>query len=260
MDTLPGALPLPDIQPGALPALRSTVLSFLNLTSTLPGSWGGSPDVLPALDELRLIVGEVTGSLPAGWAAGGFRRLQNLVLGCLQGVNARDGVPLEQRAAAAAAAAAASVSPATLPPAWGGGAFPALTSLTMHGLPVGGAFPASWLTPGAFPKLKSMGIHRMDVSGSLPERLFEANPSLTDVAFDECLFSGTLPARWGDSAVRTYHRCWAHSRPPGAWPALCPAPSPQQPTARTPRALPCPWEHRQPKCGLRLWSGLMRLS
>ncbi|KAL4439180.1 hypothetical protein ABPG77_004082 [Micractinium sp. CCAP 211/92] len=202
VDTLPGALPLPDIQPGALPALRSTVLTFLNLTSTLPGSWGGSPDVLPALDELRLIVGDITGSLPAGWAdGGGFRRLENLVLGCLQGVNARDGVPLERRAAAAAAAAAASVPPATLPPSWGGGAFPALTSLTMHGLPVGGTFPASWLTPGAFPKLKSLGMHRMDVLGTLPERLFEANPSLTDAAFDECLFSGTLPARWGDSAA-----------------------------------------------------------
>lgn len=218
MNTLPGAAPLPNIQPDALPALQSLVLSLPNLTSPLPGSWGASPNVLPALKDLRMYVGDASGSLPAEWASGGFRRLRNLVLGCTEGFKARYRVPTARRAAAAAAAAA---PPPALPAAWGAGALPALTSLTLVGLHLGGAFPASWLAPGAFPALGQLRIDEMDMSGPLPERLFEAFPSLTSLAFTDCLFNGTLPSRWGDSAVRLRPPAAGHNTlgaPPGPAP------------------------------------------
>ncbi|KAL4428495.1 hypothetical protein ABPG75_002584 [Micractinium tetrahymenae] len=203
VDMLPGALPLPDIQPGALPSLRGLVLAYPNLTSTLPASWGSDPAVLPALEELRVVLGNTPGGLPPGWAAGGFRRLANIVLTSLQGFHQRYRVPTAQRAAAAAAASAAAdaTPPSSLPAAWGGGAFPALQSLTVSGMHIVGSLPASWTTPGAFPALDQLRMWQMDLSGPLPERLFQASPRLTSVVLSDCLFSGTLPARWGNSSA-----------------------------------------------------------
>lgn len=48
--------PLPDIQPGALPALGSLQLELPWLRTSLPASWGADPAVLPALEELKLQV------------------------------------------------------------------------------------------------------------------------------------------------------------------------------------------------------------
>lgn len=198
MDTLPDAVPLPDVRPGALPALRSLVLGCINLTSTLPASWG-RPGVLPQLDELRVYLGRVAGALPPEWAAGGFRNLTNLMVSCQEGFDPRYDAPAATRAAAAAAAPAPRDA---LPPAWGAGAFPSLSSLTLVGLHVGGGLPASWLVPGAFPRLHQLSLEEMDLSGPLPEALFEANPLLKSVSLPNCLFTGTLPPRWGNSSVR----------------------------------------------------------
>jgi len=70
--------PLPDIPPGALPALERLTLIFPALRTQLPASWGSSPAVLPELQSLTVLA-HLQGGLPEQWAHG-FRQLSTLFL------------------------------------------------------------------------------------------------------------------------------------------------------------------------------------
>lgn len=131
--------PLPDIQPGAMPQLRSLSLQFNSLAAALPPSWGSSPGVLPLLQELRLKL-RVQLPLPASWA-GGFCRLRKLE------VSLAASVPL--------AAAGGQGHHHRLPEEWAGG-FPQLEELSLVNLDLEGTIPASWLGGTAFPQLTGL--------------------------------------------------------------------------------------------------------
>lgn len=142
--------PLPDIQPGAFPALESLELQFEQLNSTLPASWGGDPRVLPALRHLRLALG-AAGPLPAAWARG-FHRLAGLAItvGHMTGRQAVAGAAAPQPVGQQPGSAVADQPPRRLPPEWAAG-FPALQSLHLLGAANGGSLPAAWQS--GFPSL-----------------------------------------------------------------------------------------------------------
>ena len=127
---------LPEIHPGALPRLQQLVLTTSSLQTTLPASWGSSPDVLPALQTLALTASFV-GQLPPDWAHG-FRQLTFLTLAV------PEGAPGGNQTAAVP----------SLPAAWAAG-FPALTWLSVSGPVAAGSIPREWLE-GGFPELLTL--------------------------------------------------------------------------------------------------------
>lgn len=124
------ATPLPDLGPGALPALEELTLNFGKQAATLPDSWA-RPGVLPQLRELKLTLASVPG-LPDSWAAG-FRRLAIFMIDCL------NNMPLCE---SDAAAQARGLQVHYLPPSWARG-FPQLRLLRV-GTGARGTIPASW--------------------------------------------------------------------------------------------------------------------
>ena len=180
--TYPGAgATLPDIQPGALPALQELKIAMPQLQATLPASWGASPGVLPSLRTLKLKL-HVVGQLPPEWASG-FQRLESLVLsdpqctpGSLEQASTARTEPQAQAASAARSKSASRRSVATeepaaspsmgpqepagfcspmmLPPQWArAGSFPRLTGLWLMGLRLSGTIPHTWLQPGGLPSI-----------------------------------------------------------------------------------------------------------
>ena len=155
---------LPDVQPGALPALQKLVLQLPGQAQplALPASWGATPGTLPALRQLTLSWLPVVHPLPAAWARG-FRRLESLAIeGAWEepGPRAAPAAPAAPPAEAAAggagsAAGAGAASSGSLPAAWARG-FPRLASLTLRHLGLTGTLPASWLAPGSFPALSKL--------------------------------------------------------------------------------------------------------
>lgn len=131
--------PLPDLQPGALPALEQLQLSFGKQHCRLPDSWG-SPGVLPRLRELKLYLGSMP-ALPESWAAG-FPQLTTLLISAAQ----NDGPPPCE---SAASVRARGLQLFELPAAWGSG-FPAVRMLKI-GVGASGTIPPSWLA--GFPSL-----------------------------------------------------------------------------------------------------------
>lgn len=121
------AAPLPDILPGALPALASIVMILPTFQSALPTSWGSSPDVLPSLAAMR-VTAPFLEPLPAEWA-GGFAALRSLILG--------RGIQYEAPPAGAL----------LLPPEWASG-FPVLSRLVLEKLHSSTALPQQWADGG----------------------------------------------------------------------------------------------------------------
>ena len=147
--------PLPDIQPGALPALEHFYLSLRMEAqhNVLPPIWGGSPQVLPSLLELT-IISSIEGRLPAEWA-GGFRRLRTLILldSRIEFEHLRPYGRLPEPVPTIKPEQASPIAMA-LPPEWSSG-FPQLRDLTLSGVPLAGSFPQAWQT-GGFPALQSL--------------------------------------------------------------------------------------------------------
>ena len=150
------ANPLPEIQPGALPRLEELHIEFNELRSTLPASWGSSPDVLPSLQQLSLVA-QVEGELPREWA-GGFKRLANMAIVRMpDGATQILGEVFLQAAVAAQRDKAASTQVAEqgtrlqLPAEWATG-FPTLTHLSLFNLGLAGTIPQAWQR-GGFPTL-----------------------------------------------------------------------------------------------------------
>ncbi|KAL4440185.1 hypothetical protein ABPG75_003186 [Micractinium tetrahymenae] len=178
--------PLPDVEPGALPALESLYLNGEGAAVPLPPSWGASPLTLPSLDTLSLHA-PLEGPLPTEWAQG-FRQLAHLVL-------------------SGGSAAAARPPPAgprpTLPPEWAElSAFPRLRLLSVTHPQLAGTFPPSW-EQGGFPSLESLSFSFCNLTGPLPERIFEQHPDLTYISFEGTQVTSTLPAAWSASEVQT---------------------------------------------------------
>jgi len=150
--------PLPDIQPGALPRLKSLELLLYNLQTTLPPSWGASPSVLPALQTL-MVVAKLRGPLPAAWGSG-FRHLTSLGLYDMQHDADVDDADLAGGGdveADVAAGTEADVSPRRLPPQWAApGRFPALTCLDLGGTRLQGPLPPAWGEKGGLPALVTL--------------------------------------------------------------------------------------------------------
>jgi hypothetical protein len=130
MHSLHLQLPLPDIQPGALPRLQIFLLKAPSLQTMLPASWGASPDVLPALQTLTLTASFVE-QLAPDWAHG-FRQLTTLVLAVREDVAGGSPVAAVPR----------------LPLEWASG-FPALTWLSLSVPVVAGPIPLEWLEGGS---------------------------------------------------------------------------------------------------------------
>jgi hypothetical protein len=150
---------LPDIHPGALPALELLVLAMAAQRATLPPSWGASPQVLPCLLKLTIIF-DPQGRLPREWARG-FKHLRILTLldsrHEFQHTRRTWWRPMPEPAPAMLLAAQqeqAAPGGMTLPPEWSSG-FPRLTDLVLSGLPLAGPFPQAWQT-GGFPALVSL--------------------------------------------------------------------------------------------------------
>lgn len=148
---------LPDISPGALPALTTLEIGLLgkadSFRPTLPPSWGAGPDVLPSLRQLTLQL-PISGPLPQQWAAG-FPRLWMLWLS--SEVVAGEGAPdLDAcRLAAATERGQPELRPEReLPGEWATG-FPALQHLELNCLHIGGSLPHAWAA-GGFPSLQTM--------------------------------------------------------------------------------------------------------
>lgn len=143
--SLEGALP--DLQPGALPQLRSLNLDIINACSgrqdegcmprvqalplQLPASWG-TPGVLPALASLTINLQGFLGPLPAAWARG-FPSLTRLSISGNRWVNN----PRSSNASGSSAAGGA------LPPEWGAG-LSLVTRIDLSGLGLSGPFPEAW--------------------------------------------------------------------------------------------------------------------
>lgn len=156
-------LPLPDIQPGALPVLDRLHIETEQLRTALPASWGAGAGVLPALRSLD-ITAQITGTLPAGWAHG-FPQLTRLVIstyadGTREGgaspgrCGTSSGASLPLPAPPALEAGAGANPPILLPAEWATG-FPCLEVLALARLELTGSFPDAWLT-GGFPALTAL--------------------------------------------------------------------------------------------------------
>ncbi|PRW45625.1 hypothetical protein C2E21_6054 [Chlorella sorokiniana] len=195
-----GGPQLPDIAPGALPALRVLEISLIGNASsfrpTLPPSWGAAPDVLPSLQQLVLQL-PITGPLPPQWARG-FAHLWMLWLSSQ--VVAGDGAP-DLDSCRQLAATAAGAPERSLPAAWAEG-FPALQHLELNCLRIGGSLPEAWVA-GGFPNLSAMRLAYNYLTGSLPPHIFSAHPSLTTLELDGNRLSGTLPAEYAGSRARS---------------------------------------------------------
>ncbi|KAL4422644.1 hypothetical protein ABPG75_008841 [Micractinium tetrahymenae] len=179
------AQPLPGVHPGALPRLSNLTLFFPRLRSSLPPSWGASPDALPALESLDLVL-DVAGPLPAAWGAAGFRRLRHLAL-VASSAGTTLWVERVQRG---------------LPASWAApGSFPALQNVTLSRLNLMGSLPAAWTEPGGLPALEELNLGTNLLTGPLPPRLFVAHPRLHTLQLTSNTFSGTLPPEWGKSQV-----------------------------------------------------------
>ena len=137
MHTLNLRSQLPDIQPGALPRLQQFFITTPSLQTTLPASWGSSPDVLPTLETL-LVTAPLVGQLAPEWAHG-FTKLTSLALSVPEGLSGGQAAPAVPR----------------LPAEWAAG-FPALTQLKVS-VPVaaGSIIPMEWLE-GGFPELSTL--------------------------------------------------------------------------------------------------------
>lgn len=103
------------------------------LRSTLPASWGSSPDVLPALQHLELQL-DVQGTLPAVWSRG-FSSVRSISVE-MQSTRQQD----------------RGSSGGTLPADWAAG-FKRLQTLNLVELGLTGPFPPAWLADGSFPSL-----------------------------------------------------------------------------------------------------------
>ena len=169
-----GPLPLPDIQPGALPALEQLFLEGSGMGGELPSSWGASPAVLPALRQLTLRL-LLLGPLPAEWARG-FRRLTVLAISNedMRHYPAFDADSEPGRAGGRSRGSSIMPPPLQappvlpprphplpqaqrwgLPPEWAGG-FPKLHSLSLAGMEqLAGPMPNAW-QQGGFPVLVEM--------------------------------------------------------------------------------------------------------
>jgi len=151
---------LPDIPPGALPALERLEFEFYGMASTLPPSWGADPAVLPALQDLSVQL-PIEKGLPEEWAAG-FRQLTGLAISgpratmlddhLSQTVSAARAAQVAAQVAASNRAGAAGTANAgyRLPPEWAAG-FPALERLVLEHLGLVGTIPQSW--QAGFPQL-----------------------------------------------------------------------------------------------------------
>ena len=141
---------LPDIEPGALPALVRLELALISYGTrfqpSLPASWGAGADVLPSLRELLLDLA-IAGPLPEAWASG-FRSLEWLRISGEFGVH-------KVAACHQAASATASQPARHLPAAWAAG-FRRLDTLQLSCLGIGGPLPAAWSSPGSFPSLTQL--------------------------------------------------------------------------------------------------------
>ena len=145
--------PLPDFQPGALPALEELELKLWNLESTLPAAWAERPGVLPELTALTVNI-QLAAPLPQAWARG-WRRLQRLsILGIgPRGINGGGIAPLADGAPDRHVPPEFD-APFRLPGEWAEG-FPALTHLYLGNVANGGPFPETWAA-GGFPMLQDM--------------------------------------------------------------------------------------------------------
>lgn len=165
--------PLPDIQPGALPALQLLHLELPWLSTSLPASWGAGTEVLPALEELSLQA-VLEGPLPPSWRRG-FASLRSLSLK----VRDTDAPPL----------------PGGLPADWAAG-FPRLQLLELIEVRVSEpTLPGAW-AGGGFPRLQTLQLYRAGLTGTLPAALLPAHPALRELGLAESRFNGTLPAEW----------------------------------------------------------------
>ncbi|KAL4423507.1 hypothetical protein ABPG77_003640 [Micractinium sp. CCAP 211/92] len=165
--------PLPDIQPGALRALRLLFLEMPWLQTSLPASWGASPAVLPSLEELS-VQAVFTGMLPPAWHRG-FPSLRELSLR-----NRHTNPP---------------PLPGALPGEWAEG-FPRLLLLGLVDVRLSEpTLPAAW-AEGGFPLLQTLQLFGMALRGSLPATLLPAHPSLRVLGLSENRFNGSLPAAW----------------------------------------------------------------
>lgn len=195
---------LPDIPPGALPALKVLSLHCDELLATLPASWGSSPRVLPALEQLSVVM-QVEGGLPEEWSKG-LNQLQSLTIvntgwphlpgehlawagpgpaGGHPGLAAADPseaagggdagmaeAALPAGAGAEAGAGLAAAAPAPVPASTPeesvqtAAAAAAVPSPAEAGAPLP-RLPESWA--GSFPFLRFLTLSRLHLAGSLPD-------------------------------------------------------------------------------------------
>jgi hypothetical protein len=136
---------LPEVAPGALPALSQLRASSCGLEGPLPASWGAA-GAMPLLVVLRAGGNALTGGLPREWLAGGA--LPSLVTLDLSANALSGGLPVWEAAGGRVSAMAAlqelflqdnSFDAGGLPPSWGApGGAPELRSLNVSANPVGG--------------------------------------------------------------------------------------------------------------------------
>jgi hypothetical protein len=184
--------PLPDFEPGMLPALELLSLDFAKQDDRLPASWG-RPDVLPRLRELKVYLGNVT-ALPESWAAG-FRQLTSLRVQAASRVYPP--VDLSQNKAAAPEEAHG-LQLHELPAAWGHG-FPMLRTLELSSGATG-TIPPAWLA--GFPSLTSVDLSANRLTGPLPPQLFSNASNLGTVYLSRNRFTGALPDEYAYAAVK----------------------------------------------------------
>jgi hypothetical protein len=146
---------LPGLHPGALPALRHLSLRAPATAASVPSSWGAFPDVLPSLESLHLRL-RLLGWLGPAWS-GGFRRLRELRVEDTTPRRHRGACPARRRRRRLAQEMEGSgrEQAPLLHATWAAG-FPALQSMRLVGLQLGGGLPAAWLAPGAFPGLQQL--------------------------------------------------------------------------------------------------------
>lgn len=160
MDILRPGPALPDLQPGALPRLNAAYLTFPQLLTPLPASWGAHPGVLPALAHLSLSMRHF-GGLPPQWAVG-FAQLRNLILSPSDAnvVHTKQVPPLPG-AEAEEAALSEQWQPLRVPPEWADAGFPCLETLHLSEVRLNAGKPTTVtfyeLFPQAgFPALKEL--------------------------------------------------------------------------------------------------------
>lgn len=142
--------PLPEAQPGCMPALANVHLQLTRspVALALPPSWG-APGAFSALRSANLEL-PLAPPLPGEWARG-FPLLQILYL---SGPRAYpDEAEWQGRPAWPLLNDTADAGAMRLPPEWPSG-FPRLEHLEVSWAGLSGSIPATWQAPGGFPSLK----------------------------------------------------------------------------------------------------------